>query len=159
MIGPQTKRKIIDPYTIFYQHFLFLMGISMCKWPNFEYHVGKRLKYDRSGYNSSHPSLGSPLDLGNPWRPLATCLKMTILWKTWGVVAASRNPMLLRLETPRFSPVFFTPPLSKEFFRRSKNSRKNQLIPNFTGKREIFSLTCPVPQIFPLSRPLPSFGR
>ena len=125
----------------------------MGKWPDFEYHVGKWLKYDRSGYNSSHPSLGSPLDLGNPWRPLATCLKMTILWKTWGVVAASRNPMLLRLETPRFSPVFFTPPLSKEFFRRSKNSRKNQLIPNFTGKREIFSLTCPAPQIFPLSRP------
>ena len=59
----------------------------MGKWPDFEYHVGKWLKYDRSGYNSSHPSLGSPLDLGNPWRPLATlgdpwrplatCLKMT----------------------------------------------------------------------------------
>ena len=48
------------------------MGISMGKWPDFEYHVGKWLKYDRSGYNSSHPSLGSPLDLGNPWRPLAT---------------------------------------------------------------------------------------
>ena len=44
----------------------------MGKWPDFEYHVGKWLKYDRSGYNSSHPSLGSPLDLGNPWRPLAT---------------------------------------------------------------------------------------
>ena len=60
--------------------------ISMGKWPDFEYHVGKWLKYDRSGYNSSHPSLGSPLDLGNPWRPLTTlgdpwwhawkCLKM-----------------------------------------------------------------------------------
>ena len=61
----------------------------MGKRPDFEYHVGKWLKYDRSGYNSSHPSLGSPLDLGNPWRPLATlggpwrpCLKMTI----WGEI-------------------------------------------------------------------------
>ena len=27
--------------------------------------------------NASVSSLGSPLDLGNPWRPLATCLKMT----------------------------------------------------------------------------------
>ena len=51
---------------------VFLMGISMGKWPDFEYHGGKWLKYDRSGFNSSHPSLGSPLDLGNPWRPLAT---------------------------------------------------------------------------------------
>ena len=56
----------------FGERFSFLMGISMGKWPDFEYHVGKWLKYDRSGYNSSHPSLGSPLDLGNPWRPLAT---------------------------------------------------------------------------------------
>ena len=48
------------------------MGITMGKWPDFEYYVGKWLKYDRSGYNSSHPSLGSPWDLGNPWRPLAT---------------------------------------------------------------------------------------
>ena len=52
--------------------FSFLMGISMGKWPDFEYCVGKCLKYDRSGCNSSHPSLGSPWDLGNPWRPLAT---------------------------------------------------------------------------------------
>ena len=44
----------------------------MGKWPDFEYHLGKLLKHDRSSYNSSHPSLGSPLDLGNPWRPLAT---------------------------------------------------------------------------------------
>ena len=51
----------------------------MWKWPDFEYHVEKWLKYDRSGYNSSHPSLRSPLDLGNPWRPLATCLQITIL--------------------------------------------------------------------------------
>ena len=58
----------------------------MGKRPDFEYHVGKWLKYDRSGYNSSHPSLGSPWDLGNPCRPLAAlgdpwrhawkCLKM-----------------------------------------------------------------------------------
>ena len=39
---------------------------------DFEYHGGKWLKYDLSGFNSSHPSLGSSLDLGNPWRPLAT---------------------------------------------------------------------------------------
>ena len=51
----------------------------MGKWPDFEYHVGKWLKYDRSGFNSSHPSLGSPLNLGDPWQPLATCLKMVIL--------------------------------------------------------------------------------
>ena len=55
-----------------YKPFSFLMGISMGKLPDFEYRVGKWLKYDRSGYNSSHPSLGSPWDLGNPWRPLAT---------------------------------------------------------------------------------------
>ena len=41
---------------IVYQHFLFLMGNSMRKWPDFEYHVGKWLKYDRSGFNSSHQS-------------------------------------------------------------------------------------------------------
>ena len=35
MIGPQTKK------TIGYQPFSCLMGISMGKWPNFEYHVGK----------------------------------------------------------------------------------------------------------------------
>ena len=58
------------------------MGISMGKWPDFEYHGGKWLKYDQSGFNSSHQSLGSPLDLGNPWRPLATCLKMAI----WGEI-------------------------------------------------------------------------
>ena len=29
----------------------------MGKWPDFEYHVGKCLKYDRFGSNSSHPSL------------------------------------------------------------------------------------------------------
>ena len=51
----------------------------MGKWPNFEYHDGKRLKYDRFGSNSSQPTLGSPLNLGDPWRPLATCLKITIL--------------------------------------------------------------------------------
>ena len=28
----------------------------MGKWPDFEYHVGKWFKYDRFGYNSSHPS-------------------------------------------------------------------------------------------------------
>ena len=44
----------------------------MGKLPDFEYLVGKWLKYDRSGYNSSHPYLGPPWDLGNPWRPLAT---------------------------------------------------------------------------------------
>ena len=51
----------------------------MGKWPNFKYHGGKWLKYDRSGFNLSHPSLGPPLNLGDPWRPLATCLKMVIL--------------------------------------------------------------------------------
>ena len=48
------------------------MGISIGKRPDFEYHGGKWLKYDRYGFNSSHPSLGSPLNLGEPWRPLAT---------------------------------------------------------------------------------------
>ena len=34
----------------------------MGKWPNSEYHGGKWLKYDRSGFNSSRPSLGSQID-------------------------------------------------------------------------------------------------
>ena len=38
----------------YYKPFSFLMGISMGKLPDFEYRVGKWLKYDRSGYNSSH---------------------------------------------------------------------------------------------------------
>ena len=37
----------------------------MGKWANFEYHVGKLLKYDQFGSNSSQPTLGSPLNLGN----------------------------------------------------------------------------------------------
>ena len=45
----------------------------------FEHHVGKWLKYDRFGSNSSQPTLGSPLNLGDPWRPLVTCLIMVIL--------------------------------------------------------------------------------
>ena len=32
-----------------YKPFSFLMGISMGEWPDFEYRVGKLLKYDRSG--------------------------------------------------------------------------------------------------------------
>ena len=59
------------------------MGTSMGKWPNFEYHGGKWHKYDRSGYNSSHPSLESPLIVwcieltssGHIWS-FPTCLKM-----------------------------------------------------------------------------------
>ena len=51
----------------------------MGKWPDFEYHVGKWLKYGRFGSNSSQPTLGSPLNLGDPWRPLVTCLIMGIL--------------------------------------------------------------------------------
>ena len=67
----------------------------MGKWPkinqkraNFKIRLILTLKYDRSGYNSSHPSLGSPWDLGNPWWPLATlgdpwrlCLKMAKMTK------------------------------------------------------------------------------
>ena len=30
----------------------------------------KILKYDRFGSNSSQPTLGSPLDLGDPWQPV-----------------------------------------------------------------------------------------
>ena len=37
----------------------------MGKWPDFEYHVGKLLKYDQFGSNTSHPTLGSPLNLGD----------------------------------------------------------------------------------------------
>ena len=40
----------------------------MGKWPDFEYHVGKWLKYDRFGSNSSQPTLGFPLNLGDPWQ-------------------------------------------------------------------------------------------
>ena len=66
-----------------YKPFSFYMGISMGKLPDFEYRVGKWLKYDRSGYNSSHPSLGSPWDLGNPWRPLATLGDHAWKWSFW----------------------------------------------------------------------------
>ena len=70
----------------------------MGKWPNFEYHVGKWLKYDRSGYNSSHPSLGSLLDLGNPWRPFATLGDPAWKWPIWGKLVifkhvVSSNPI------------------------------------------------------------------
>ena len=56
------------------------MGISMGKRPNFEYHVGKWLKYDRFGSNSSQPTLGSPLNLGDHWRH-------TWKWPFWGKLA------------------------------------------------------------------------
>ena len=39
-------------------HFSFLMGTSMGKWPDFEYHGGKWIKYDRSSFNSSKATLG-----------------------------------------------------------------------------------------------------
>ena len=88
----------------FRERFSFLMGISMGKWPDFEYHVGKWLKYDRSGYNSSHPSLGSPLDLGNPWRPLATLgdpWRHFWKWPFWGKLVifkhASKSVLMLTL--------------------------------------------------------------
>ena len=42
--------RVIDQEMTYYKPFSFLMGISMGKWPDFEYHVGKWLKYDRSGY-------------------------------------------------------------------------------------------------------------
>ena len=48
----------------------------MGKWPDFEYHGGKWLKNDRSGFNSSHPSLGSPLNLGDHWWHAWECLKL-----------------------------------------------------------------------------------
>ena len=55
----------------------------MGKWPDFEYHGGK---YDQSGFNSSHPSLGSPLIVwcieltsSGTFRSFPTCLKMVIL--------------------------------------------------------------------------------
>ena len=35
----------------------------MGKWPDFEYHVGKWLKYDRFGSNSSQPTMGFPWTL------------------------------------------------------------------------------------------------
>ena len=64
-------------------HFSFLMGISMGKWPDFEYHGGKWLKYDWSGFSSSHPSLGSPLMVwcikltsSGTFRSFPTCLKI-----------------------------------------------------------------------------------
>ena len=42
----------------------------MGKWPDFEYHVGKWLKYDRSGYPWGPP--WTLETLGDLWRPLAT---------------------------------------------------------------------------------------
>ena len=53
------------------------------KMTRFEYHVGKWLEYDRSGYNSSHPSLGSllmvwciELTFSGTFRSFPTCLEM-----------------------------------------------------------------------------------
>ena len=55
------------------------------KWPDFEYHGGKWLKYDRFGFNSSHPSLGSTLIVccieltsSGTFRSFPRCLKMVI---------------------------------------------------------------------------------
>ena len=67
----------------FRERFSFLMGISMGKWPDFEYRVGKWLEYDRFGSNSSQPTLGSPLNLGDPWRPLATLGDHAWKWSKW----------------------------------------------------------------------------
>ena len=59
----------------------------MGKWPDFEYHVGKWLRYDRFGSNSSQPTLVSPLNLGDawglgdPWRPWLNMVKMAKIWK------------------------------------------------------------------------------
>ena len=59
------------------------MGISMEKWADFEYHVGKWLKYDRSGYNSSHPSLGSPL--------MVWCIELTSSGHFWSLPTCLKN--------------------------------------------------------------------
>ena len=72
----------------YYRVWKRLMQISMqfhMKSLDFEYHVAKWLKYDRSVYNSSHPSLGSLwmvwcIELtssGHIWS-FPTCLKMVI---------------------------------------------------------------------------------
>ena len=44
-------------------YFSFLMGISMGKWPGFEYHVGKWLKYDRFGFTHLNQPWGPPWTL------------------------------------------------------------------------------------------------
>ena len=54
----------------------------MGKWPDFEYQVGKWLKYDRLILTHLNQPWGPHWTLetlGDPWRPLATCLKMVIL--------------------------------------------------------------------------------
>ena len=92
----------------FRERFSFLMGFSMGKRPDFEYHVGKWLKYDRSGYNSSHPSLGSPLDLGNPWRPLATLGDMpenAWKWPKWPF--SGMSPMVPKEQLQVFLTTFW----------------------------------------------------
>ena len=50
----KTIFRIIHPYSHLCRHFLFLMGISMGKWPYIEYHGRKWLKYDRSGFKNGH---------------------------------------------------------------------------------------------------------
>ena len=74
IISPQNDCQNYRPTTPIL-HALFLMGISMGKWPDFEYHVRKWVRYDRSGYNSSHPSLGSPL--------MVWCIDLTSSGHIW----------------------------------------------------------------------------
>ena len=82
-----------------YKPFSFLMGISIGKLPDFEYCVGKWLKYDRFGSDSSHPSLGSPWDLGNPWRPLATLGDHAWKWSKWPKLPLSgMSPMVAKVQ-------------------------------------------------------------
>ena len=104
----KTIFRVIDQEMNYCKPFSFLMGISMGKWPDFEYHVGKWLKYDRSGYNSSHPSLGSPLDLGNPWRPLATLGDMpenAWKWPKWPF--SGMSPMVPKEQLQVFLTTFW----------------------------------------------------
>ena len=116
--------RIIDPYSHFCRHFLFLMGISMGKWPDFEYHVGNWLKYDRSGYNSSHPSLGSPLMVwcieltssGHFWS-FPTCLKM-VIWAIFRHVGNDLNAGSVCLKSKLNNNKLHVVPLKKKKIER-----------------------------------------
>ena len=115
------------------------MGISMGKWPNFEYHVGKWLKYDRFGSNSSQPTLGSPLNLVSSWRPLATIADMLENghfggnWPFWVFILVSYIPAAAAAPSFQFFRFRAILPINKYYFHFSlwfslHNTEQNQVM-------------------------------
>ena len=75
------------------QFFLTLFIHSLKKAAHRPVHKTKILEFKnfRFGFNSSQPTLGSPLNLGDPWRPLATIGDHWHAWKgpIWGKLSAN----------------------------------------------------------------------